>query len=880
MNLSRYSFHCQRAIQQAMRYARSLGHETVEIEHVALAMLRIGHPHFEQNPSLSLLKERLEKFLAMLQRRFGPVETRLSLKLLQVMETLETGRSASEIDVPDFFRALEESSPELQKWSKKFKEDHARSQAFTPMGQSETSAPTAAKNQKKETAKVVAKKSTKTVKQVDEKHRQFLDKYTVDLTAMAERGELDPVLGRDTEVRRVVQVLGRRKKNNPILVGEPGVGKTAIAEAVAIRIAEEKVPESMRGKRLLRLDIGSLLAGAKFRGEFEERMKSLLNAAADLRGQAIFFIDEIHMIIGAGNPEGGADIANLLKPALARGEISTIGATTLDEFKKHIETDPALERRFQAVSVDEPSASVSIAMLRGIKGKYEIHHGVKINDSAITAAVNLSIRYIPSRKLPDKAIDLLDEAATRLRYEIDSQPAEMEELKNKMERLNIEREALSSDSSSQRARVKLDVEFANAKKLYDELHEVWTKHLEACAEMAKLEASKDEYTGLFEQAKSTANYEFAARVQFTEMPSIEKQIESLRTQLSLMQKAHSFLKQEVRDREVAEVIANWTSIPVGKVLEQESNKLRTLHDRISTRVIGQPSAVSSICRSIKRMRAGISSSNRPMGVFLFVGPTGVGKTELAKAVSAEVFSEETKILRFDMSEFMESHQVSRLIGAPPGYVGYGTGGELTEGLKHRPHCLVLLDEVEKAHPRVFDVLLQVFEDGRITDGTGQVVRANNALFIMTSNLAVDASEFGTTQDDEFSMRASLRSFFRPEFINRIDEIVKFKDLGVADYERIIGIQLDQLNVGLLERNLRITLTPRCRYQIVQYGLGANSGGRGIRRAFERTVVDALADRLVDESEFTGSWTLDWIDGYPRWTLEYDPKRYLPAKRDA
>ena len=687
-----------------------------------------------------------------------------------------------------------------------------------------------------------------------------LDKYTHNLTESAREGKLDPVIGRDEEIRRAMQVLSRRTKNNPVLIGEPGVGKTAIAEGIALRIAQHDVPESLKDKELLSLDLGLLLAGTKYRGEFEDRLKAILKELQKANGRIILFIDELHTMVGAGGAEGAMDASNMLKPALARGELRCIGATTLDEYRKYVEKDAALERRFQPVFIDEPNPEDAISILRGLKERYELHHGIRITDGAIVSAVTLSNRYITNRQLPDKAIDLMDEAASALKMQVESTPQELDQLQRHIARLEIAKQALvrEKDEVSKKRLKETEKELAGEKEKANALKAQWQNEKTRLEKIKDIKTKKEKFNHDIETAQRNGDYEKAARIQYGDLVALNKELEAEEKKLKEAQSHGSFLKEEVTEEDIAKVVARWTGIPLEKMLESESERLLNMESRLSTRVIGQREAIDVLSNAIRRNRAGLSDENRPIGSFMFLGPTGVGKTELSKALAEFLFDDEHAMVRIDMSEYMEKHAVSRLIGAPPGYVGHEEGGQLTETVRRRPYCVILLDEIEKAHPEVFNILLQVLDDGRLTDSQGRTIDFRNTLLIMTSNIGSQFLLEGDTQENRDKVMTALRGHFRPEFLNRVDDVVLFHGLTKDNIGEILGIQLATLENRLNTRELHLKVAPKAKAKLAELGYDPIYGARPLKRVIQKELTNPISKSLL-EGKYKPGDTIDVTD---------------------
>jgi ATP-dependent Clp protease ATP-binding subunit ClpB len=863
MNINKYTEKAREAVASAIELATAANNPNVEPEHLLVALI-----------------EQADGIVPELARKLKADPAQLTRGARELLKKISSAYGGSQ---PAMSARLKLVTDQAQAEADRLKDDFVSTEHLFIGIADETGRSAAAQFLKQhgitrdtilDTLKSV-RGSQRVTTENPEGTYQALERYGRDLTELAKKGKLDPVIGRDEEIRRVIQVLSRRTKNNPVLIGEPGVGKTAIVEGLAGRIFRGDVPEGLKNKRIVALDMGALVAGAKYRGEFEERLKAVLKEIADAQGQVILFIDELHTVVGAGAAEGSIDASNMLKPMLARGELHTIGATTLDEYRKYIEKDAALERRFQTVLVGEPTVEDTISILRGLRERYQIHHKVNFKDAALVAAAVLSNRYISDRFLPDKAIDLVDEAASKLRMEIDSMPVELDEVQRRIMQLEIEREALrkEKDKASVERLGKLEKELADLKEQQSALTARWTREKESIQEAARLQEQLDAVKQQVENAQRAGDYAKASELQYSQVPAIEKQIKELDARLQATDKTGRMLKQEVDEEDIADVVSKWTHIPVSRLLEGEVQKLIHMEERLHQRVIGQDDAIIAVANAIRRARAGLQDPNRPLGSFLFLGPTGVGKTELARALAEFLFDSEQAMIRIDMSEYQEKHTVSRMLGAPPGYVGYEEAGQLTEAVRRRPYAVVLLDEIEKAHPEVLNVLLQMLDDGRLTDGKGRTVDFKNTVVIMTSNLGSHLiteramGEGGTI--DEGTRRlvtAALREHFRPEFLNRIDEIIFFHALSREHLKQIVDIQLAGLIKRLEERKIHVQLTDRAKDVLVMEGYDPTYGARPLKRTIQRQILDPLALRVL-EGDFVEGDTVR-VDATPAGELSF------------
>ena len=842
MDINKFTEKAQEAVRDAQTLATRYGNQQIEVEHLLYALLDqqgglVPSVLTRAGVSVEPLKQAVENEINRFPKVTGP-----SGPVDQVYITARLNKT---------FVAAEDEAKKLK--DEYVSVEHLLLAIIEEGGPAARALKTAgATRDRIEKALIQVRGHQRVTSQTPEATYEALERYGRDLTKMAREGKLDPVIGRDDEIRRVIQVLSRRTKNNPVLIGEPGVGKTAIVEGLAQRIIRGDVPESLKNKRIVALDMGALVAGAKYRGEFEERLKAVLKEIQASEGEIILFIDEMHTIVGAGAAEGSMDASNLLKPMLARGELHCIGATTLDEYRKHVEKDAALERRFQPVVVDQPTVEDTISILRGLKERYEVHHGVRIKDSALVSAAVLSHRYISDRFLPDKAIDLVDEAAAKLRTEIDSMPAELDEIQRRVMQLEIEREALKkeTDAASRQRLEKLEKELANLKANADQLQAQWQAEKESVQKIRSIREEIEQTKLAIEQAQREYDLNRAAELQYGKLTQLEKQLREYEDGLDQQHGRGRLLKEEVDEEDIAEVVSRWTGVPVSKLLEGELQKLLSLEEHLHKRVVGQDEAVSAVSDAVIRARSGLKDPNRPIGSFIFLGPTGVGKTELARALAAFLFDDEHAMIRIDMSEYQEKHTVARLIGAPPGYVGYEEGGQLTEAVRRRPYSVVLFDEIEKAHHDVFNVLLQILDDGRLTDGQGRIVNFKNTIIIMTSNVGshVILEYHGRLAGDQYeqmktSVLDALRHHFRPEFLNRVDEIIVFHALTEEDLEKIVDIQLERLRSRLIERRITLELTDEAKSHLARSGYDPVYGARPLKRAIQREIETPLS-RLI------------------------------------
>ncbi len=869
MNFNKFTIKAQEALQNAQEIASSYNNQIIEPDHLLAALVQDS-----------------EGIVVPILQKVGANVNYIKIKINEAIERLPKVQGAN-ISNQHISQALAQTFEAAQREADQLKDEFISSEhLLLGILQSKSTASKLLIDQgvTRETIYKALKDirgTQRVTDQMPEDKYQALQRFGRDLTALAQQGKLDPVIGREEEIRRVLQVLSRRTKNNPVLIGDPGVGKTAIAEGIAHRIVTGDVPENLKSKRIIALDLGALIAGTSFRGQFEERLKAVLKEVTESNGEIILFIDELHTLVGAGAAQGAVDAANMLKPALARGDLRAIGATTIDEYRKYIEKDPALERRFQPVLVDEPSVEDTISILRGIKERYEVHHGVRITDGAIVAAAQLSHRYITDRYLPDKAIDLIDEAASKLRIEIDSMPEELDNVERKIKQLEIEREAVrrEKDDESKSRLEEIEQQLAELKQERDTLRAHWNVEKELIQSIRKMKEDIEHAKVEAEQQERQGNFGRVAELRYGVIANLEKQLKDASAKLSNVQKDRKMLKEEVDAEDIAEIVAKWTGIPVQRMLESERSKLLNLEDRIHERLVNQEDAVRAVADAIRRSRAGLQDANKPIGSFIFLGSTGVGKTELAKALAEFLFNDENAIVRIDMSEYMEKFSVSRLIGAPPGYVGYEEGGQLTEAVRRKPYSVVLLDEIEKAHPEVFNVLLQLLDEGRLTDSKGRTVNFKNTIIIMTSNLGShliqEKMEFLNEENrDEIMGELRVRIFemlkqsIRPEFLNRIDEIIFFKPLTMKELAQIVELQLRKVQSIVAEKNIRLNFTPDAKARLATIGYDPSFGARPLKRTIQKYVVNVLSQKILAGEVADGDEVM--IDVDERGMLQFVP----------